>query len=85
MLQSVTWVSILVQVLSASEGKPKTGRKCPGSPLAHDHLGWLFLQTFRVSIIDVDQSLLVLSSKRTAYSHVFQKESEEYKYFQTVL
>lgn len=67
---SLTGVSIHVQVLSTSEGKSEAGGNIPGSPLASDHLRWFFPEPSWVSIIDVDQSLLVLPSKRTADSHV---------------
>lgn len=69
---SLTRVSIHVQVLSTSEGKSEAGRNSAGSPLASDHLRWLFPEPLWVSVIDVDQSLLILSSKRTADGYICQ-------------
>lgn len=70
---SLTWVSIHVQVLSTSEGKSEAGGNSPGRPLASDHLRRLFPEPFWVSIIDVDQSLLILPSKRAADCHICQR------------
>lgn len=69
----LTWVSVHVQVLGTSEGESEAGRNSPGGPLARDHLRRLFPESSRVSIEDVDQSLPVLPSKRTANSHVWQR------------
>lgn len=69
---SLTWVSVHVQVFGASEGESKAGGNLPGSPLASDHLRRLLPEPIGVSVVDVDQTLLVLSPERTADGHICQ-------------
>lgn len=40
----LTGVAVHVQVLRTSEGKSEAGRDSPSSPLAPDHLRWLFTE-----------------------------------------
>lgn len=67
---SLTWVPVPVQVFGTSQGKSKAGRDRPSGPLARDHLGRLLPEPVGVSVVDVDQSLLVLSPERTADGHI---------------
>lgn len=67
---SLTWVPVHVQVFGTSEGKSKAGRDRPSSPLASDHLRRLLPEPVGVPVVDVDQSLLVLSPERTADGHI---------------
>lgn len=79
LLSPLTWVSIHVQVLSTSEGKSKAGRETPNSPLPLDHLRRLFAEPLRVSIVDIDQSLLLLPAKWTADRHICSEEEVKSK------
>lgn len=74
---SLTWVSVQIQVFGASEGKSKAGRNLPGRPLASDHLRRLLPEPIGVSVVDVDQALLVLSPERTADGHICQTAKNE--------
>lgn len=69
---SRTRVSVHVQVFGTSEGEAKAGGNLPSSPLASDHLGRLLPEPVGVSVVNVDQALLVLSPERTADGHICQ-------------
>lgn len=75
----LTWVSVHVQVLGASEGKSKAGRNLASSPLASDHLRRLLPEPIGVPVVDVDQALLVLSPEWTADGNICQTAKQKMK------
>lgn len=71
---SLTWVTIHVQVFSPSEGKSKTCGHSAWSPLASYDLRGRVPEPTSKSIVDENQSLLVISTEWTADGHVYQSE-----------
>lgn len=65
-----TWVTVLIQIFVASQSKAKTVWKRAGSPLARESLSGRVHQSSVMTVINENQSMLVVSSVRTADGHV---------------
>lgn len=65
-----TWVAVLIQIFVASQSEAKTVRKRAGSPLARESLSGRVHQSSGMTVINENQSMLVVSSVRTADGHV---------------
>lgn len=66
-----TWVAVLIQIFVASQSEAKTVRKRAGSPLARESLSGRVHQSSVMTVINENQSMLVVSSVRTADGHVW--------------
>lgn len=66
-----TWVAVLIQISVSSEGISKTGRERAGSPLARQSLSGCVHQTSCMTVVDKNQTVLVVSSVGTTNRHVW--------------